>query len=174
MANNIVVIIGFIISGALVFSAFKIRRLTKSLKEKIDPHLYYDVFLSYSHEDATLANAMTKALTNYGLKVWFDRNEIGIGESITNAIQEGLRVSALVLLLPSGKHKDWAQIESSVALIQTTGADILPIMTEKSSKTDGLSKKRITYTMDTNKLDFEELANVIKRHLKKKGNSEIK
>src|SRR3984885_8376052 len=61
----------------------------------------WDVFLSYASEDRSeLAEPLARALEGFGLKVWFDRVELQLGDSLRRKIDEGLarcRVGVAIL-----------------------------------------------------------------------------
>jgi tetratricopeptide (TPR) repeat protein len=59
----------------------------------------YDAFLSYAHADRVEAEALRAALERRGLDIWLDGTELQTFESITRAIERGLRhAKALVAL----------------------------------------------------------------------------
>lgn len=64
----------------------------------------YDAMISYSHEDTKpVANALYHELTAYGLDVWYDGVELGIGDNIRSSIDRALTESehAVILISPS-------------------------------------------------------------------------
>jgi len=64
----------------------------------------YDAMISYSHEDSKpVANALYDELTAYGLDVWYDGVELGIGDNIRSSIDRALTESehAVILISPS-------------------------------------------------------------------------
>ncbi|WP_257300936.1 toll/interleukin-1 receptor domain-containing protein [Haloarchaeobius sp. FL176] len=64
----------------------------------------YDVMISYSHEDSKpVANGLYDELTAYGLDVWYDGVELGIGDNIRSSIDRALTESehAIILISPS-------------------------------------------------------------------------
>lgn len=42
----------------------------------------FDVFISHATEDKDFATPLASALTDAGLKVWYDEYELSIGDSI--------------------------------------------------------------------------------------------
>ncbi|MEM7374688.1 MAG: TIR domain-containing protein [Bacteroidota bacterium] len=73
----------------------------------------YDLFLSYSHADKELADALVSGLEQEGLRVWIDTFEIEFGDSITEQINAGLAQSryGLVLISPAYLQSQWAKTE---------------------------------------------------------------
>src|SRR5258708_1326514 len=57
------------------------------------------VFISYSSSDAVWAREFANSLQQRGLKVWFDSNAIHSGQSLTDAVEKGLRESSVIALL---------------------------------------------------------------------------
>lgn len=58
------------------------------------------VFISYSQDDAAWVQPFAEALRRQGVDVWFDTSQVKIGESVRDAIEEGLRRSdAIVTVL---------------------------------------------------------------------------
>lgn len=73
----------------------------KSEEESVEE---YDAMISYSHEDSKpVANALYDELTAYGLDVWYDGVELGIGDNIRSSIDRALTESkhAVILVSPS-------------------------------------------------------------------------
>lgn len=54
-----------------------------------------DVFLSYSRNDETTVKKLYDILSNRGLRVWYDRNEIKEGDNWRQAIVSGIRSSRI-------------------------------------------------------------------------------
>ena len=73
----------------------------------------YDYFISYAHEDATIAKALSQALKDGGLKIWIDQDSASPGISINRIIDEALKQCKRSVLLLSHYYfkKFWAQAE---------------------------------------------------------------
>ncbi len=50
----------------------------------------YDIFISYASEDKFDAEKLYEALSSFGLKVWFDQNEVRVGNYLREEIEKGL------------------------------------------------------------------------------------
>ncbi|MBX2875872.1 MAG: toll/interleukin-1 receptor domain-containing protein [Saprospiraceae bacterium] len=63
----------------------------------------FHAFLSFSEEDAETAQALHKALTQRGLKVWFSKVHLRTGDSIINTINQAINNSrsGIVLISPN-------------------------------------------------------------------------
>ena len=76
--------------------------------------MQYDAFMSHASEDKeTIARPLTEELEGLGLRVWFDNQEILIGDSIRQKIEEGLAQSryGVVILSKPVISKFWTNFE---------------------------------------------------------------
>ncbi len=56
----------------------------------------FDVFISHASEDkAVFVTPLANALRKHGLKVWFDRFTLKVGDSLHNSIEKGLARSVM-------------------------------------------------------------------------------
>ena len=70
----------------------------------------WDIFISHASEDKkTVAEPLVTALTDAGLRVWFDRFQLRLGDRLLRSINEGLKQSRFgaVVLSPSFFAKHW-------------------------------------------------------------------
>lgn len=93
----------------------------------------WDLFISHASEDkADVVLPLAEALRRAGLRVWLDRQEIRIGDSLREKIDEGLANShfGVVVFSPSFLGKGWPKRELAglFALEEVAGRKvILPI-----------------------------------------------
>jgi len=76
--------------------------------------LKYDVFISHASEDkAAFVEPLAIALRNWGLKVWFDKFSLKVGDSLRDSIEMGLANSryGAVVFSPSFLVKNWPKAE---------------------------------------------------------------
>lgn len=59
------------------------------------PQMNYDVFISYSRADEDIVKKLYDALTAKGVKVWYDRNSLGLGDEFMNEIRNAIRTCKL-------------------------------------------------------------------------------
>lgn len=74
----------------------------------------WDVFISHASEDKdSIARPLRNALVHKGLKVWFDEDELTIGDRLYHSIDEGITKSGygIVILSENFFKKDWPQRE---------------------------------------------------------------
>jgi hypothetical protein len=92
----------------------------------------YDVFVSHASEDrARFVDSFVVALRERGLRVWYDSNEIRVGDDFRRRMDEGLARSRFgVVVLSPSFFKYWPQAELSALFNQEAAFDrkrILPI-----------------------------------------------
>jgi hypothetical protein len=74
----------------------------------------FDVFISHASEDkATFVTPLANALKKYGLKVWFDKFTLKVGDSLHRSIEKGLARSryGVVVFSPKFLAKNWPMAE---------------------------------------------------------------
>lgn len=92
----------------------------------------YDAFISHASEDKTeVVLPLARALTAAGLRIWIDRFELTMGDSLSQKIDQGLSQSrfGIVVLSPSFFGKEWPQKELSALFALEEGGRkvILPV-----------------------------------------------
>lgn len=95
------------------------------------------VFISYSYQDKDFVEWLKLNLADLGLELWYDQQEINIGDSIKEKLNEGLQSNnAFILVLSSSSmHSDWVKYEMNSALLLKAvkkGITILPIKIDNS------------------------------------------
>jgi hypothetical protein len=76
--------------------------------------LKYDVFISYASEDKeSIVFPLASLLRAFGVRVWYDRLELKIGDSLSRSIDNGLSQSryGIVIISPHFLNKDWPEYE---------------------------------------------------------------
>jgi len=74
---------------------------------------HFDFFISYASEDREVAEVLDKSLSARGYKVWRDRGQLTLGDSLTAKINEGLGASrfGIVIISNAFLRKNWPQAE---------------------------------------------------------------
>jgi tetratricopeptide (TPR) repeat protein len=103
-------------------------------------HDHYDVFVSHASEDkARYVDAFVAALRGLGLRVWYDSNEIRLGDDFRRRMDEGLSQSRFgVVILSPNFFKYWPEAELSALFNQEAVFDqtrILPIRLDLDHRT---------------------------------------
>ena len=86
------------------------------------------VFISYSHEDRDWVHDLASALKEQDILVWFDEWNVRAGESIQQAMEQGLRDSDAIVavLTPATAQRPNVAFELGVAL--GLGKRLIPIL----------------------------------------------
>ncbi len=71
------------------------------------------VFISYSHEDKAFVEWLKGSLENLGLDIWYDQQEIQLGDSIKETISLGIQSSSafIVVLSASSNKSKWLKYD---------------------------------------------------------------
>lgn len=88
----------------------------------------YDVFVSHASEDKDVARPLAEALRERGLAVWFDEQELRIGDSLRRKIDQGIARSrfGIVILSAPFFSKGWPQYElDGLVTLAVTGKQVL-------------------------------------------------
>jgi len=98
----------------------------------VSPEEAYDVFISHASEDKVpFVDSLVEALSQRGVKVWYDRKVLTWGKSIRQNIDLGLRQSkfAIIVLSEFYIQKYWTQKEFNAlfSLGSQLGDFLLPI-----------------------------------------------
>ncbi|OGO41613.1 MAG: hypothetical protein A2Z04_03690 [Chloroflexi bacterium RBG_16_57_9] len=90
----------------------------------------YHVFISYSHSqaDRDWAQRLANALSEMGLRVWYDETEIKPGDPFVERLEEGLRESEYVVFVTPEILSNWAAVELGAAL--ALRKPLIPIVAE--------------------------------------------
>ena len=62
------------------------------------------IFISYNHSSNELVSQLVKRLKSENLNIWYDENEINVGNELSNKMQEGILNSDHVLFFISKKY----------------------------------------------------------------------
>jgi hypothetical protein len=91
----------------------------------------YDVFLSYSDEDRCWASEFAAALTDAGVRNWFDVHDLLPGDRWQDRLEDALRESrTLVFILgPESAESPWMFFELGAALADRKR--IIPVLSGK-------------------------------------------
>lgn len=91
----------------------------------------YDVFLSHASEDKPeVVVPLAEALEARGVRVWFDQQQLTLGDSLSRKIDEGLTRSRFgaVVLSPSFFAKEWPQRELDGLVARETALGVKVIL----------------------------------------------
>lgn len=139
-----------------------------------------DIFICHASEDKSeIVIPLVKAFLEAGISYWYDEAEIEWGDSITQKVNEGLRISRYVIVILSEAFisKNWPQRELNSALnIEASSGEVrvLPLLAGTE-----VTKKRILseYPILNDKFyltwdyDTKVLTDALKARLAKTGAS---
>jgi hypothetical protein len=91
------------------------------------------IFLSHTNIDKPFVEKLANDLTRLGVKAWFDKWEIKVGESLFWKIEKGIRANEYlgIVLSPEALDSEWVRSELSAAWIKQINLKrifILPIL----------------------------------------------
>ncbi len=137
----------------------------------------HDVFISYSHEDRTVANAVVGTLESHGIRCWIAPRDILPGSDWGAAIIDAIKEAKAMVLIFSSHSNDSDQIKREVERTVHQGIAVIPFRIE-----DVLPSKTLEYFISTQHwLDaltppledhLAHLAETIRVLLAKKGEKE--
>ena len=93
------------------------------------------IFISYSHKDKDFVDKLALILVDKRIKVFIDRWELNLGDSITNKIQDAISEASflMVVLSKNSMLSDWCKREITTALmleLEKKRVVLLPILLE--------------------------------------------
>lgn len=91
-------------------------------KLKLSPR----VFISYSHADQTVAREIAEALRTHGARVWLDQERLKPGDSIREAVQQGIDDADAFVALLSEQARPNLLFELGMA--RAKGLRIIPVL----------------------------------------------
>ncbi|UTF58766.1 toll/interleukin-1 receptor domain-containing protein [Gilvimarinus sp. DA14] len=103
-----------------------------------------DIFICHASEDKTaVARPLASCLAQRGLSYWIDEAEISAGESITERVNDGLKVSDFVVVILSrafmAKHWPKRELWAVLNLEAKSGkVIIIPILVGTQTEIDGI------------------------------------
>lgn len=97
----------------------------------LGPVKSWDAFISHASEDKELVLSLGERLRAAGLRIWIDRQELQLGDSLSEKIDEGLAASrfGIVVFSPSFLAKRWPRQELNGLLAREESGQkvILPV-----------------------------------------------
>ena len=92
----------------------------------------YDIFISYSRQDADIVKKVSEGLMSAGFSVWIDKNGIESGDAFKSVIVKAIESCNTVVFFSSHSSNEsyWTTKEISVAIYD--GKNIIPIKLDDS------------------------------------------
>ena len=86
------------------------------------------VFISHSPGDTDWARSFAQALKNRGVTVWFDEFDVRPGESLTDALEAGMRGSDVLVSLLDAQSPSKANLFFELGAAIGMGKRVVPIV----------------------------------------------
>lgn len=87
-----------------------------------------DVFISYSRQDQPFVLQLCDALSAYKLDVWVDKEDIHAGVKWSTAIQEGLKISEVMLVILSPASMGSRNVEDEWQFFLDKNKPVIPVL----------------------------------------------
>lgn len=130
----------------------------------------YDYFISHASEDKkVVAEPLTKALEQLGAKVWLDKYELNIGDSLRESIDDGLRSAkqGIVILSPIYFEKFWTTKELNGLFAKASKGNKIILPIRHNITADEVAERSALladlFSLSTDKYTIEEIAQAILR-----------
>jgi tetratricopeptide (TPR) repeat protein len=104
----------------------------------------HDVFISYAHQDRTVANAVCATLEAHGIRCWIAPRDILPGSDWGAAIIDAIQEAKALVLIFSSNSNDSDQIKREVERTVHQGTAVIPFRIE-----DVLPNKTLEYFIST-------------------------
>ncbi len=93
------------------------------------------IFISYSHKDAQFVDKLANQLVQHDVRVWLDRWELHVGDSLISRIQQAITGASalLVILSKSSVSSPWCEKEINSGLLrelEERRVVVLPVLIE--------------------------------------------
>ena len=88
------------------------------------------VFISYSHDDAEWVGKFAEALRDQRIEVWLDTWQLHPGDSLLDALEEGLRGSDAIVAILSAANARRPNTLFELGVALGTGKRLIPIVPE--------------------------------------------
>jgi hypothetical protein len=87
-----------------------------------------DVFISYSHYDGRFAHRLAKSLTQAGVNVWIDIDDIPVGTKWSTAIMQGLKLCEVMIVVISPSGMDSRNVEDEWQYFLDKNKPVIPVL----------------------------------------------
>lgn len=105
------------------------------------------IFISYSHQDKDFVDVLAAMLIKFKARVWLDRWELQVGDSIVNRIQEAIQESdaLIVVISKASMQSEWCKKELSAGFLRELEEKkvlVLPVLIEECDMPVFLREKK--------------------------------
>jgi hypothetical protein len=85
------------------------------------------VFISYSRKDIEFARKLATSLSEAGIDVWIDVEDIAPGTNWSNTVNEGLKQSEIMLVIVSPTSMASTNVADEWQFYLNSGKQVIPI-----------------------------------------------
>jgi hypothetical protein len=100
--------------------------------------LAHDVFISFSHQDKTVADAVCHGLEEAGVRCWIAPRDVGYGKSWDDAIVDAITEAKLVVVIFSAAANASRHVLNEVSTALDTAATVIPFRIDDIRPTGAL------------------------------------
>jgi hypothetical protein len=158
----------------------QLRQQAIRLRELADFQLRSDiaggVFISYSHEDKDVVDALTDRFAMDQINYWLDEKDLFVGDELDKAISKGIQESLLfiIVLTPTSISSKWVDRELDEAAHEETEGRkiILPIIAKDLAPNQIPARLRRKLYVDISRSfddGYAKLTRSIRHHLRTQG-----
>ena len=99
----------------------------------------YDVFISYSHKDKAIANAIVAGLENEGIRCWIAPRDVTPGDTWGEAIVNAISGSKIMVMILSDNSNQSRQVLREVERATAGEVIIIPFRIENIDPTGAMA-----------------------------------
>jgi hypothetical protein len=129
-----------------------------------------DVFISYAHADGEWVNALAENLHRAGLKVFFDKWDIGLGDVVVHRIDKGLleSLNGLLVVSPTSLTRPYVQAEYAALMDRaiSRGQLLIPVLLKDAEMPPLLASRRYADFRNADGPDYQTQFNELVSALK--------
>jgi len=98
----------------------------------------FDVFISYSHTDKTVADTACAGLESAGIRCWIAPRDVRAGIEYAAGIMEGIDSARIMVLIFSSNSNTSPQVHREIECAVTKGLTIIPLRIEDTAPTEAM------------------------------------
>ncbi|GEM_PF-5041181 len=92
-----------------------------------------DVFISFAHQDVSMAHLLARKLQEQGLSVFFDQSTLVSGDSFKKSILEKIKIAQVVVVLLSNNSKRSRWVEHELQTVLENNSNVIPVLLDSSA-----------------------------------------
>ncbi len=101
-----------------------------AIYESADSVIAHEIFITYSHKDKTVADAVTFALENHSIRCWIAPRDVFPGEDFPDAIIKAINTTKIMVLIFSSSSNVSPHVIRELAKAVSSAVIIIPFRIE--------------------------------------------